>query len=184
MKKHQPFETWILLDEPLAPEQAQLLNAHLKTCEACHALRAAWGRVDAMLQETPTLEPAPGFVTRWQAQLSQQRSLQRYARQRWQSWITLILIANAVSAFAVLLGWQVFNSFSSLTEILILLVQRATTFITVVNVFQNLFAVAFRTLPGLLPPAGWAVVAALISIGSLIWVISLSRLARMRWRTQ
>lgn len=184
MKKHQPFETWILLDEPLTPEQAQLLDAHLKTCASCHALMVAWGRLDAVFQEAPAFEPAAGFVDRWQARLSQQSSLQRYARQRWQSWITLILITNAVSFFAVLLGWQVFNSFSSLTEILILLVQRATTFITVVNVFQNLIALVFRTLPGLLPPAGWAGIAALISAGSLIWVISLSRLAKMRWRIQ
>nr|MBC8332700.1 zf-HC2 domain-containing protein [Anaerolineae bacterium] len=88
MKKHQPFETWILLDEPLTPEQAQSLDAHIKTCAACHALKAAWGRVDAIFQETPALEPVPGFANRWQAQLSQQRNLQRYARQRWQSWIT------------------------------------------------------------------------------------------------
>lgn len=182
--KHQPFENWILLDEPLNPEQAQALQAHLRTCEHCRALQSAWGQVDALFQAAPTSEPAPGFATRWQARLTHQRALQAHSRYRWQSWITLILIANAVSLLAVVLGLQFVNTFQSLTEVLLVAVYRLTSFITVVNVFQNLLAILIRTLPGLLPPVGWASVAAIMITGSVIWIFSLSRLARISWRAQ
>ncbi len=182
--KHQPFETWILLDESLSPEDVQLLDAHLKGCEECRMLKAAWGHVDMLFQETPALEPVAGFADRWQMHLNRERSLQRNSRYRWQSWITLILIANAVSLLAVLLGLQFLNNFHSLTEILLLLVYRLTAMITFINVFQNLLAVVIRTLPGLLSPAGWAGVAAMVSAGTLLWVFSISHLAGISWRAQ
>ena len=180
--KHQPFENWLLFEEPLTPDQAQALDGHLQVCEHCQVLRQAWGGVAGLFRESPDLEPVSGFADRWQARLKQDYQGVLASRHRWQSWITLILIANAVSLLGVLLGMTVFNTFDSLTELFLVWVYRLTSFLTVINIFQNLLAIMIRTIPGLLPPSGWAILAAVISAGSLIWVLSIARLARMPGR--
>ncbi len=180
--KHQPFENWLLFDEPLNPEQAQALDDHLQVCEHCQMLQRSWQGVASLFQESPDPEPAPGFAGRWQTRLKNEQYGVVASRHRWQSWITLILIANGVSILGVLLGMTFFNTFDSLTELLLVWVYRLTSLLTVVNIFQNLLAILIRTIPGLLPPSGWAILAGIVSAGSLMWVLSMARLARMPGR--
>ena len=180
--KHQLFENWLLFDEPLTPEQTQTLDEHLQVCEHCRSLQQSWKGVTALFQESHDLEPAPGFADRWHMRLKQEQQGVTAARHRWQSWITLILIANGVSLLGVLLGMSFFNTFDSLTELLLVWVYRLTSLLTVINIFQNLLAIMIRTIPGLLPPSGWAVVAVIVSTGSMLWVLSMARLARMPGR--
>ncbi len=180
--KHQPFENWLLFDDPLAPDQAQALEEHLQVCEQCQGLQQSWHGVASLFQESPDLDPSPGFSDRWQARLKQEDQGLQEARHRWHSWITLILFANGVSILSVLLGMTFFNTFDSLTEFLLVWVYRLTSLLTVINIFQNLLAIMVRTIPGLLPPSGWAILAAMISAGSLFWILSIARLARMPGR--
>jgi len=180
--RHQPFETWLLFDDPLTPDQARALDEHLRACETCQALGHSWRSVASLFQASPDLEPAPGFANRWKARLVQEDQGVLTARYRWQSWITLILIANGVSLLGMLLGMTFFDTFDSLTEILLVLVYRLTSLLTVINIFQNLLAILIRTIPGLLSPSGWAILALIVSSGSLLWVLSMARLARMPGR--
>jgi len=180
--KHQPFENWLLFDEALTPDQTQSLDEHLQVCEHCQELNRSWSGVVSLFQEGPDLEPASGFADRWQARLKQERHGVQASRHRWQSWITLILIANGVSLLGVMLGMTFFNTFDSLTELLLVWVYRLTSLFTVINIFQNLLAIMVRTIPGLLPPSGWAILAAIVSTGSLLWILSIARLARMPGR--
>jgi hypothetical protein len=175
--KHQPFEEWLLVDETLTSEQSQALDHHLSDCERCQKLQAARFSIENLFQDATDVEPFSGFTTRWQARLKAERQLELVSRHRWQSWITLILIANAVSLFAILLGMQFFNTFESFTELLLVWVYRLTSLLTVINLFQNFLAIIIRTVPGLLSPGGWAVLAAVVSAGSLVWVLSMAKLA-------
>ncbi len=177
--KHQPFENWLLFDEPLSQEQARSLDEHLQSCEHCRELRAAWENVESLFESSSQVEPLSGFATRWQACLKQERHRELLSRHQWQSWITLILIANVVSLIAVLLGLQFFNTFDSLTELLLVGVYRLTSLLTVLNLFKNIVAVFMRVLPGLLSPSGWAILAVMVSVGSLFWVFSMVRISRM-----
>jgi hypothetical protein len=177
--KHQPFESWLINDDPLTSEQTQSLDEHLKVCEQCQQLQIARINVEALFRDTPSVDPAPGFALRWQARLKREHQLELATRHRWQSWITLILIANAVSLFAILLGMQFFNTFDSITELLLVWVYRLTSLLTIINLFQNFLAILIRTLPGLLSPGGWALLAAIISSGSILWGLSMARLARL-----
>ncbi len=180
--KHQPFENWLLFDNPLAPDQARALDEHLQVCEHCRGLQQSWQGVVNLFQESPDLDPTPGFADRWQTRLQQEHQGVLESRHRWHSWITLILFANGVSLLSVLLGMTFFNTFDSLTEFLLVWVYRLTSLLTVINIFQNLLAIMIRTIPGLLPPGGWAILAAIVSSGSLIWILSIARLARMPGR--
>lgn len=177
--KHQPFETWLLNNDPLTPEQAQSLDEHLNSCESCQLLKTAWIGVENLFQDVPEIPPVAGFTNRWQARLKQENQAHLASRHRWQSWIVLILITNAVSVLAVLLGMQFFNTFDSLTELLLVWVYRLTSLLSVVNLFQNFLAIMIRTVPGLLSPGGWAILASVVSAGSVIWVLSMAKLARI-----
>ena len=180
--KHQPFENWLLFDENLTPDEAQSLEQHLQECGHCLKLQQSLHGIATLFKESPEIEPAPGFTDRWRQTLNQESLGVLAARHRWQSWITLILIANGVSLLGVLLGMTFFNSFDSLTELLLVWVYRLTSLLTVINIFQNLLAIIVRTVPGLLSPGGWAILAGIVSAGSLIWILSMARLARMPGR--
>lgn len=175
--KHQPFDTWLLVNDPLTSEQSQALDEHLKDCEHCQQLQVAWFSVESLFQDAVNIEPIPGFSTRWQTRMNTERQLELASRHRWQSWITLILIANAVSLLAVLLGMQFFTTFDSLTELLLVGVYRLTSLLTVFSIFQNFLAIMIRTVPGLLSPGGWAVLATVVSAASVVWVLSMAKLA-------
>ena len=38
---HQPFETWLLTDEELRPENERALDEHLETCGHCQEIKDA-----------------------------------------------------------------------------------------------------------------------------------------------
>jgi hypothetical protein len=180
---HQPFETWLLSDQALTSDQAEQLEEHLLACVHCRGLREAWDSVEALFQDAPDLDPAPGFVQRWENRLRLHRQDELAMRHRWQSWISLILIANLVSFLAVILGLQFFSTYNSLTQLLLIWVYRVTSLLTAINVVQNFLAILLHVLPGLLSPSGWAALAMLLSGASLLWVLWISRLAKIPRRT-
>ena len=182
--KHQPFETWILLDEPLTPEQTRQLENHLQGCEHCRQLRDAWIGAQALMNESPAPKPALGFTQRWEERLHLERRKQLLARHQWRAWIILILIANVVSILAVVLGFQFFATYDSLAEILLIWVYRIASFLTVVNVLQNFIATLLSVIPGLLPTAGWIAVAGVLITGMLLWIVFMASLVKIPRRLQ
>ncbi|NCT21964.1 hypothetical protein GW781_12525 [bacterium] len=71
--EHQPFETWLLDDERLTPEQKRVLRLHTSVCAQCAALE----RSNYFLRAAPIATPAPGFTVRFQARLATQRHLEQ-----------------------------------------------------------------------------------------------------------
>jgi len=59
---HQPFETWLVSEEPLTPEQQSSLQAHLQDCPRCQNLERTWNQVETLLGERPVVQPAIGFT--------------------------------------------------------------------------------------------------------------------------
>jgi len=88
---HEPFEHWLFARETLSPDQQAALEAHLRRCEACAALDAAWRQAETLLQGAPAPAPRPGFAARW-------RMRERAWRQRRQRRF------NALAAGVVLVG--------------------------------------------------------------------------------
>ena len=71
--EHQPFEDWLLADQPLPPEKKRELQSHLRECSQCSAL----AEVNLSLRAAKLATPPAGFTSRWQSRLATQRKSQR-----------------------------------------------------------------------------------------------------------
>ena len=180
---HQPFETWLLSDEPLSPENTSALDEHLKTCQHCQQLQDGWLGVVNLFDDAPDVEPAPGFVTRWQAHLEADRQVGLVARYRWQPWIMLILIANVIAGLVFWLGTQLFTTFESPTQFVLFWIYRLVSTLTFVTTAQNILVTLLRTLTSVVPAGVWIALAAGLGASSVVWVISMASLAAIPRRT-
>ena len=62
---HQPFETWLLEEQPLNIEQKRELKAHLQACKYCNALF----ETGLALNSKKMVSPAAGFTARFEKRL-------------------------------------------------------------------------------------------------------------------
>ena len=180
---HQPFETWLLSDETLSPENACALEAHLRTCTHCQQLQDGWLGVADTFDAVPDVEPAPGFVNRWQAHLEADRQMERVALYRWQSWIMLILIANVVAGLVFWLGTQVITTFESPTQFVLFWVYRLASTLTFATAAQNILMTLLRTLTSIVPAGFWVALAAGLGASTVVWIVSITSLASLPRRT-
>jgi hypothetical protein len=74
---HQPFEDWLLNDQPLTPIEKRNLDAHIRTCEFCAALV----ETSLELHAVRMVLPMPGFAGRFQKRLAARRIADRRRRQ-------------------------------------------------------------------------------------------------------
>lgn len=104
---HQPFETWLLSEEPLEKDQQQSLQTHLAECDHCQALQTNWLKVQEAMTTLPAPEPTPGFADRWQSRLS----LQRQKQQQRRMWVlTLSIFAIACVILLSLTCFELLNT--------------------------------------------------------------------------
>ena len=69
---HQPYEDWLLNDEPINPEKENEFRAHLRICQDCAAL----ARTNLSLRSAVSLSPTDGFTKRFEIRLAAQRKIQ------------------------------------------------------------------------------------------------------------
>jgi hypothetical protein len=180
---HQPFENWLLSDEPLQEQDSFALAEHLENCSECGNLQDAWENVVNLMTDTPDLAPQPGFVSRWQTALESERQAVRAARERWQSWILAIFIANGAALTLILLGIQVFQTYESFTDLVLSWVYRAAVVVTLASGLQNVFSTLIRTIPGVIPASWLTSAVVVLSISAVVWIISLKKLSSLPRRT-
>lgn len=63
--KHKLYESWILDNPDLDPDQRKDLAAHLAVCLQCRKLQANWQASQKSIQKATQHEPKPGFTQRW-----------------------------------------------------------------------------------------------------------------------
>ncbi len=180
---HQPFENWLLSEDSLPEDEARALRDHLADCGQCSELEEAWLDVARLFADIPDVEPAPGFVNRWQAALESDKAVLKAMRQRWQSWILLVLIANGAALALLLMGVQFFHTYDSVTDWALSWVYKAATTMVLANGFQNAFATLFRTIPQLIPAGWWIGIAITLGVSTLSWIIFMSKLSSLPRRT-
>jgi hypothetical protein len=180
---HQPFENWILSEDPLPEDDARALQDHLLACEQCSELDNAWDGVASLFNDIPAAEPAPGFVNRWQATLEADKAAVKAMRQRWQSWILLVLIANGAAVALISMGVQLFRTYDSVADWILSWVYKVATAMVLASGFRNAFVTLFRTVPQLIPTGWWVAIAALLSLSTIVWIVSMSKLSSLPRRT-
>lgn len=174
---HLPFENWLLSEETLTPENELLLQDHLETCDQCRELQASWISVIDLFMDVPEVEPAPGFLSRWQGRLEIDRQIELSVRHRWQSIIMLILIGNVIAGLVVLLSTQFLTTFDTPLDFLLSGVYRLASFVTRLNALENILTTLFRTIINVVPAGWWAVLALGLVGAGATWIISLKSLS-------
>ncbi len=180
---HQPFENWLLSEEPLLEHDERALRDHLMDCDHCSELEDAWLDVVNLFDDIPDVAPTPGFVNRWQLTLEADRAAVKAMRQRWQSWILLVLIANGAALALFLMGVQIFRTYDSLTDLVLSWVYKAATAMVLANGFRNAFVTLFRTVPQLIPTGWWIAIAVTLGISTVVWIVSMTKLSSLPRRT-
>lgn len=180
---HQPFETWILDEEPLTLEQKQALHEHLNGCPSCQSLSAAWIGVGRLFKTTPAVKPGAGFRDRWQVRLEREEQLARRKIDR-QSWMLLAIYGAGALFFLLLFAIQAFLMFDSPSELLLAGIYRLTAAYSNLNVIGEILTTLISVFSTAIPPVYWVTFVAILGLLSLIWIFSLQRLILPRRITQ
>ena len=90
---HQPYESWLTSDEPLLPENEQMLQEHIESCESCRQLSYAWVEVQDLFREPQLALPSSGFAQRWQAKLMAVQLSESERQQKRLSWAFFTVMA-------------------------------------------------------------------------------------------
>ena len=168
---HQPFETWLLEEQPLNIEQKRELKAHLQTCKYCNALF----ETGLALNSKKMVSPAAGFTARFEKRLIAHHIAERRRR----FWGLIIMVLGGIVLLLGLAGSTILSIFNSPAEWLTLGIGYLLFIITSLQAFTQFGLVLLRVLPEFIPPLGWMVILSTIAGLSLLWTISIWRFTRM-----
>ena len=172
---HLPFETWLLNEETLLPEQQHALKLHLRECEHCTALT----EVNLALHSVKMTAPAPGFTLRFQKNLDAKRALERRNRLAG----ALVLVFGGLGLTLWLVGPWLAAIIGSPAEWIAAIVYFLLSLLTMAQAIGDIGSILLRVLPGLIPPVAWLVILSTISGFGLLWAISIWRLTRFSARS-
>lgn len=167
---HQPFETWLLDENPLSPEQENALEHHLEGCAQCRRIQTGWQAAQVSLNKPPLATPAPGFSQRFYASLAERRA--HKAHQLQIRWLVMTLTLGLVFT-ALLLGILVF-SLASPADLLVRITQILTGLIGWWNQAQLVIIAALHQ-PAFL--AIWILLSSGICLVVFGWLFTLWRIS-------
>ncbi len=167
---HRPFEDWLLDDQPLTPQQARDLQAHVRNCSSCAAIAES----NLALHATRRVAPSVGFTDRFRTRLERRR-----AEQRWRQVIgTLILVLGGLG----LLYWFgapfVQEVLYSPATWIAAGVAYFVFFLTSLQVLSEAMTIILQVLPAFISPAGWMGLTLAAGGLAFLWVVSIRRAAR------
>jgi hypothetical protein len=166
---HQPFEDWLLEDEPRTVQQERELQIHLHSCTTCAAIADS----NLALHSRRLVAPAPGFTERFRPRLSAWRREQL----RRQALGTIVLVVAGLAFLYALAGPSMQEAIRSpaawLRDITVYLV----ALFTFLSVFGQVGGILLRNLPGLVPPAAWFAIFVAGCILGILWIVTMRRLA-------
>jgi predicted anti-sigma-YlaC factor YlaD len=165
---HQPFEKWLLADEPPEGEQAIEIKEHLQDCQRCRSLEANWNDVHQMITISGQIAPAPGFTTRFEARLQAQQELE-LKRKNHRPWLLFMLNIGIATALLGLLGFQLWRAFNTPAQLLLVKAFFLSILVTVVklgsDILSALVQVAVR-----FPAVQWAFLLGMSGFLGMLWV--------------
>lgn len=168
---HRPFEEWLLDDQPLTPGQQRDLQSHLRECSACAALAES----NLALESVRMVAPAAGFAFRFQTRLEENRKAVRLR----QMIGTLVLVIGGVGLLSWLLYPFLVEIFRSPAEWITTVVGYFLFAFATIRVWSEISVILFGVLPEIISPLGWLVVMTAVGGLSLIWTVSIWRVARI-----
>jgi hypothetical protein len=168
---HRPFEDWMLEDRVLTYEQKRELQSHLRACAQCAAL----AEVDLALGAARAAAPDRGFAERFRVRLAAQRQAQR-ARGVWGFLILFIGVMTVLSWLA----WPLLRAvFASPVEVLSTWLSYLLSLWFWLQAMGQAASVLLRVIPTFIPPYFWPLAAFALIGWSLLWAISIWKLAKV-----
>ena len=173
---HQPFETWLLADEPLTSQQVRELQSHVKNCASCARIM----EVNLALKSARMAAPAAGFGDRFQIRLAERKVALR-RRNFWGFFILGLSVAGALTWLCWPLLSLAFDSPANL------LASWLSTLISIWVTLQAMFhagSVVFNVIPGFVPSFTWGFVLVAAAAWCVLWGSSLLKLTRIKQGVQ
>ncbi len=166
---HQPFEEWLLADEPPVGEQAIELSEHLDICPRCRQLETSWADAHQLFKESGLIAPTPGFATRWQERLQAQQQLTQKLRHHRQPWLLFVLTFSIAAALLVLLGFQLWQTFHSTAQLLLVKAFFLSLVLTIVDIGQDILTALFQVAVRF-PVVQWAFLLGMSGFLGMLWI--------------
>ena len=167
---HQPFEAWLLNEQPLDPGQKLELETHLRNCRYCSALLDA----EKALRSVKMTSPAVGFAARFQARLIERRAAERRRR----LWGSVLFALGGMLMLVWLVGPYLALLLASPAAWITTLVEWGVFIVTTLYAMTQAGSVFLRVIPGFLPLFAWMVFASAIAGLGLLWFISIWQFAQ------
>ena len=169
---HQPFRDWLLSEEILTADQSQALQDHILSCESCSRIEAAWSEVEMEFNKVPQVRPAPGFSTRWQANLA----AYQLRKQKQRGWLTIGFTGFIIAFLLGLIATQLWSFLQAPGPFL------TTWFLYLINLVSIYFTIQdiFRSIPGHLSIYSFIGVFFLVGMASFMSVLWLATYRKLR----
>lgn len=169
--RHQPFETWIIDEPTLTPEQRGSLREHLLTCEECRRFQHSWAIVHSQIASAPVMSPAPGFTHRWTTGLAERRRQQQKLQERR---LLLFLVGGASASLVMLLAYLFATT--SPASLVVGVFGTITQLLVTWNFAEQAVLPIVEDLPPIIPIAFWILLTTGIALLSVVWVVTVWRL--------
>jgi hypothetical protein len=173
---HQPYERWILGDEPLSAADQAELDHHLAVCRACREIQLAWSAVKPALQAPLDIEIEPGFAARWR-ELQIRRSLIDSRRQRR---VGALAVTGGLAAAALIgaaLAWQGLQALFAPATLLTRQMEIVLILVRDLRLVSDLGLAGAQALAGVIPLDVWMTLLAIGAGAVGLWCLALYRLA-------
>ena len=177
---HKPYESWLVADEPLLPDQETSLQEHLKTCEACRQFQVSWRDVEGMFEDRIVLQPQPGFTERWQLRLDEELARDNEKQQLRSTWMFLAATTGAAFLVLVIMSIGFFSNLQNSTETFVSGMTLVAGVLNLTETIQKALFPLFEVFILSVPTLWWLFLALSAVLLTLVLTFSILRMVRAR----
>ncbi len=156
---HKPFESWLVSEEHLSPDEEQRLHEHIESCKSCRQLSTSWRDVQGFFQELPMEQPSAGFTNRWQARLVDLSAQESEQKEKRASWVFFAVTAGAALFVLSLMVIQFFSSVQTPIRLFITGATLIAGFLNLASAMQIAFIPFIEVLIVSVPTTWWFIIA-------------------------
>jgi hypothetical protein len=128
-------------------------------------MEIAWEEIEQAFKTSGMVEPAPGFMARWNERLQQEK--QREDRR--QAWMLVIMNVVIALGFLGLISIQFVPSITEGSSLLDIWVDLVSRIIVTFKMIAGMFGTLRRTLPGLIPTSWLMPIVTGLGILVVLW---------------
>jgi hypothetical protein len=173
MMEHQEFEELIWAENQLPPDQENKLREHLASCQECRSIHTTWQTVDFQMMNAEVIPAPPGFLSRWNSELAERKSLAKVIQVRRMALFTSL---SALVSLAAVLGFTLYVS--TPVDMIVAIVKSASGLISLVNQVGSLLSNIAQIIPPIIPAVYWLAFTSLFSFLAFLWIISIWQISK------